>query len=464
MNVTARSIRETAALIATHQVSPVELVDAHLASITTTDPQINSFITVTADQALGQARAAEQEIMDGVYRGPLHGIPLALKDVFDTAGILTTSGSAWLRDNVPTTDAAAWARLRAAGAVLLGKLNLHEWGMSVTTNNPFYGACHNPWDLQRIPGGSSGGAGAALAARLCMGALGTDTGGSVRIPAALCGVVGFKPTYGRVSTRGVTPLCWYLDHVGTMARTVEDAALLLQAIAGHDGADPYAAAMPVADYTAHIHNGVAQQRIGLAWNTFLASDTTVDPEVVAAVGEAANVLRQLGALVEETQIAARDARLQNSVMLVSDAALFHRERLAQAPERFGADVREALERGMRQTAVEYAHARRTQTAIKRTFAELWMRYDLLITPTTAITAPLIDEPTSSVHRRPSLVTYTAPFNLAGLPALSAPCGFTANGLPVGLQIVGPPWAEAAVLRAGYAHQQATAWHLRTPTL
>jgi len=297
-----------------------------------------------------------------------------------------------------------------------------------------------------------------------MGALGSDTGGSVRIPAALCGVVGFKPTYGRVSTQGVTPLSWHLDHVGTMARTVEDAALLLQAIAGYDPADLYSLNTSVEDYTAHIDGGINNWRVALAFDTFLAPDVQIDSAVVDAIRAAAHVLEQAGAQVHEEQIAAREARLQNSVMLLSDLAWYHRERFEQAPERFGADVREALERGLRHTAVQYAHARRTQTAITHTFAQLWTRYDLLITPTTAVAAPLLAPTATRSGPRPSLVDYTAPFNLASLPALSVPCGFTPNGLPIGLQIVGPPWAEAAVLRAGYAYQQVTAWHLRAPSI
>ncbi len=262
-SLTQLTLAQAATRLAQHALSPVELTRAHLARIEQVDPHLTSFLTVTAEQALAQARAAETEIARGNYRGPLHGVPLALKDVIETAGTRTTAGSQQLREYVPTEDATVVRRLKQAGAILLGKLAMHEWAMDVTNINPFYGTCRNPWDTERIPGGSSGGSGAALAAELCLGALGSDTAGSIRIPAALCGVVGLKPTFGRVSTRGVLPLSWSLDHVGPMARRVRDVALLLQVLAGYDPADPHAANVPVPDFSAELDEGVRGWRVAL---------------------------------------------------------------------------------------------------------------------------------------------------------------------------------------------------------
>jgi aspartyl-tRNA(Asn)/glutamyl-tRNA(Gln) amidotransferase subunit A len=389
----------------------------------------------------------------------LHGIPLALKDLYETRGVRTTAGSSFFADNVPSANAVIVQRLEAAGMVLLGKLNMHEIALGVTNNNPHFGACHNPWSLDCTPGGSSGGSAAALAAGLCPGSLGSDTGGSIRIPAALCGVVGLKPTYGRASLRGVIPLSWSLDHPGPMARRVKDAAILLQAIAGFDSLDPASVDVPVPDYLAEIDGGVRGWRIALANDAFL---TRADPEVLEMVHTAAQIFRGLGAEVIPTGLPnGRDAALNNGLIVTSEAAAFHRERLEKSPEGFGEDVRQRLQIGAAYTSTEYILARRTQAELRRLFELFFDEYDILLTPTTPIPAPPLDGP-NAIEQARTLTRFTAPFNLTGLPALSLPCGFTRDGLPIGLQIVARPWAEAALLRAGQAYEAATGWHLRRP--
>lgn len=461
MELTELTITKAAEMIERREISPVELAEAHLARIARVDPQLNCFITLTVQGALDEARLAEAAIGEGNYLGPLHGIPLAVKDLYETAGVPTTAGSTFFAEYVPEEDCAAVLKLKAAGAINLGKLNMHEIALGVTNNNPHYGACRNPWQLERTPGGSSGGSGAALAAGLCLGSLGTDTGGSIRIPASLSGVVGFKPTYGRVSTRGVIPLSWNLDHAGPMARRVRDVALLLQAIAGYDTEDPYSVDVPVGDFVGGLAEGVRGWRVAIASDAFFRR---AEEEVLAAVNEAAKVLAASGAQVSEVEIPdGRAAALANGLMTTSDAAAFHQERLETQPEGFGEDVLQRLQTGAGFSSTEYILARRTQTILRYQFERFFRDYDVLLTPSTPIPAPLLDGP-DAVEQARKLTRFTAPFNLTGLPALSLPCGFTRGGLPIGLQIVGPAWAEARVLRAGYAYERATDWHLRSPAL
>jgi aspartyl-tRNA(Asn)/glutamyl-tRNA(Gln) amidotransferase subunit A len=458
-DLTHLTIAEAADLLARREIAAVELTEAHLRRIDAHDTHLNSFITITSDHALTQARAADAELTRGVRRGPLHGIPLALKDLYDTAGIRTTAGSTFFADRIPDTDARAVTLLYQAGAVLLGKLNMHEWALGVTNINPHYGPSRNPWDPSRITGGSSGGAAAALAAGLCMGALGSDTGGSIRIPASLCGIVGLKPTFGRVSLQGVIPLSWNLDHAGPMARTVTDAALLLQAIAGYDPDDPVSVALPVDHLLATINAGVTGWRIALATDAHFGE---ADPEVISAVRRAATVFEELGARVEAVDLSqGREAAQMNALMTTSDAAAFHRDRLRDHPHRFGADVLARMERGAQFTSTEYILARRFQSEWRRRLERFFDQFDLLLTPATPITAPVI-EGLDSIEAARQLTRCTAPFNLAGLPALSLPCGLSAAGLPIGLQIVAAPWNEARVLRAGRAFENATQWHRQTP--
>lgn len=455
---TELTIAEAAALLADRALSPVELVQAHLDRIAAVDPQINSYITLTAEAALEQARAAEAEIAAGAYRGALHGIPIALKDLYETAGVRTTAGTRILADNIPAADGVCVARLRAAGAISLGKLNMHEWALGITNINPHYGAVTNPWDTSRMTGGSSGGSGAALAARLCMGSLGSDTGGSIRIPASLCGVVGLKPTYGRVSVRGVIPLSWNLDHAGPMARTVRDTALLLSVIAGYDPNDPGSANMPVDDYLGSIDAGVRGMRIGMPTDAHFSE---ADAPILAAVEAAAELFRALGAEVHEIDLGdAAEARSFNTLMTTADAAAYHYDDLRDRRDLFGADVLTRMEGGARFTSTEYALARRFQAVWRRRLESLFQQYDLLLTAATPVTAP-VRAGADAVAVAPTFTRFTAPFNLGGVPALALPGGF-AEGLPIGLQLVGPDWSEARVLRAGYAYEQATEWHTKRP--
>ncbi|MGW8249738.1 MAG: amidase [Anaerolineales bacterium] len=456
------TIHEAAVQIAAGQLSPVELTQACIRQVEQYDPQLNCFITFTPEAALDRARQAEEQIRTGGPRSRLHGIPFALKDLFETHGMRTTAGSLFFKDYQPEQDALVVERLSAAGALSLGKLNMHEIALGVTNVNPHYGVCRNPWDASRITGGSSGGSAAVLAARMCLGTLGSDTGGSIRIPASLCGVVGLKPTYGRISLRGVIPLSWNLDHVGPMARSVRDAALILQVIAGYDLLDPYSADVPVDDYLDQIEGGVSGWRIALASDEFFQEVT--DPQVIQAVREAAAVYEKLGAYVEPVPFPqARQAAKANGLMTPSDGAAFHHERLASRPDLFGEDIRQRLQTGAAFTSTEYILARRTQSVLRRQFSRFFEQFDLLLTPTTAVPAPPVEGP-DAIEQARLLTRFTAPYNLTGLPAISLPCGFTSQGLPVGLQVVAPHWAEARLLRAAYAYEQATDWHTRAPAM
>ena len=464
MDLTSLTLTAASELIATRAISPVELTRAHLERIERLNPQLNCYLTVGTEMALEQARQAEYELAQGLRRGPLHGIPLALKDLFETAGMRTTAGSSFFSDFIPAQDAFVVEKLRKAGAVLLGKTNMHEIALGITNENPHFGDCCNPWDVRRISGGSSGGSAAALAGGLCLGALGSDTGGSIRIPASLCGIVGLKPTYGRISLRGAMPLSWNLDHAGPMARRVMDAALLLFAISEYDPSDPAAIRPPQRDYTALPSEEIDGWRVALAADEFFTDPASVDSEVLAAVRQAAGVFARLGASVEETAFpGARQAALANGLMVVSDAAALHKERLENQPERFGVDVRTRLQTGATVSASEYIQARRTQVELRRQFESFFERYDLLLTPTTPITAHVRGS-MDAVERARLLTRFTAPFNLTGLPALSIPCGFSREGMPIGLQLVGRAWEDARLLRAAHLYEETTDWHNETPPI
>jgi aspartyl-tRNA(Asn)/glutamyl-tRNA(Gln) amidotransferase subunit A len=450
-NSAALTISSALTLLHTGEISVSELAEACYFQIEHLNPKLNAFIYVDC--------AGRRETGKDGCQLP---VPIAIKDLFDVTGLPTTAGSPSFFGKTPAeSNACVVEKIITAGATILGKTNMHEIALGVTGVNPHYGACRNPWDTARITGGSSSGSAAALAAGMCLGALGTDTGGSIRIPASLCGVVGLKPTYGRVSLRGVIPLSWNLDHAGPMARTVRDVALLMQIIAGYDALDPASVDVPVDDYLAHLDDGVTGLRVALAGGVYF---NETDVEVGDAVQDSANVFVSLGAQVEEVEISwARQAALANGVMVQADAAAFHRERLAEHPDWFGVDVRQRLQNGAACTSTEYALARRTQSEMRRKFENLFADFDILLTPTTPIPAPLI-EGTDAIEQARRLTRFTAPFNLTGLPALSLPCGFTSAGLPIGLQIISRPWAEAQVLRAGNAYELATEWRLREPRL
>jgi aspartyl-tRNA(Asn)/glutamyl-tRNA(Gln) amidotransferase subunit A len=432
-DLTSLSLTEASQYIKEGKLSPVELTRAHLERIERLDQKLNSFITVTPDSALERAGQLEGELIQGKPKNPLFGIPMALKDLYETKGVRTTAGSKFFSNYVPEENGVAVQKLLQAGAIILGKLNMHEIALGVTNVNPHFGACRNPWSLDRITGGSSGGSGAALAAGFCLGSMGSDTGGSIRIPASLCNVVGLKPTYGRVSVRGVFPLSWNLDHAGPMARRVEDVALILNAIAGFDPEDPFSKNVPVENYRAHIQAGVNDWRIAVADDEYFRRH---DPKITQAVHQAGKVFEDLGASVSEVAFPdARHAAWTNGTMTVADAAAFHLERIQNKPGDFGSDIRQRLESGVALSSSDYIQARRTQTILRRQFESFFDNFD---------------------------VRYTAPFNLTGLPAISLPCGFSADGLPFGLQIISRPWEEAKVLRAAYAYESATGWHKKNP--
>ena len=461
------SISDASALIESRDLSPVELVEAHLARVEQTEPQLNAFITLLADEALEQANAAEREIAAGNYRGALHGIPIGLKDLYYTKGVRTTVGSKILRDFVPGYDAAVTERFSEAGAVLMGKLQMHEFALGATSVNPHDGPARNPWNPGRITGGSSGGSGAAVAAGQCMGALGSDTGGSIRIPAALCGIVGLKPTFGRVSRHGVYPLSSSLDTVGPMTRTVRDSAIMLNAISGHDPRDPSSANVPVQDFAQGVESGVEGVRIGIPDDFFY---DVIDPQVSEAICAASGVLSELGAVVERCSLPALNHALGiSSAILVTEAAEVHLDNLRNRPQDIGADVRARLHLGAVTPAVDYLEAQRARAAYNAELADAMRSYDLLLAPAVATGAPGIHQEFVEISGKPenalSLMSrLTRPFNLTGQPTISVPCGFTGDGMPIGMQLAGRNWDESTVLRAAYAYEQAAEWRHRTPTL
>ena len=447
-------------LLRGQKISPQDLAAACLRQIERLNPELNAFITVCDESSPINPQPSDNTVPSALANA-LRGIPIAVKDLFNTAGIRTTGGSKFFTDNIPEADAFVVEKLKQAGAILMGKTNTHEIALGVTGNNPHYGTARNPWDTSRIPGGSSSGSAIAVATGMALGALGTDTGGSIRIPASLCGVVGLKPSYGRVSLRGVLPLSWNLDHVGPLTSCVRDAALLLQVISIYDPMDPTSNKMLTGDYLGHLVDDMEGRKIALGVGEFI--DIT-DPEVLAAIRAAAKVFESMGCKVQEVNVDwMRDAALANATMTRSDGAAFHRERLKEHPEMFGEDVLRRLQEGAKTTSTEYALARRTQTEVRRRCELFFESYDLLIVPSTPIAAPTIAGH-DAVEQAARLTRFTAPFNLTGLPAISVPCGFTKSGLPIGLQIVSRAWADAKVLNAAYAYEQATEWHTKRPAI
>ena len=445
-------------MLRARKVSSVELTRACIARIEALDRDLVAFITRTFEEALADAERADASLARGRHRGPLHGVPVALKDLYDQRGVATTAGSKIFARNVARDDSAVAARLREAGAVLLGKTNLHEWAFGVTNQNPHFGRAKNPWDTTRIPGGSSGGSAIAVSTGMCFLSPGSDTGGSIRIPAALCGIAGLKPTYGRVSLRGVVPLAWSLDHAGPLGRDVRDLAIALQLLAGYDDGDPGSADVPVDDYVERIEHGVSGLRILVPTNHFFES---CEPEVERAVRDATAVLGRAGARVEEAPLPHIELLSAQRAIISPEAAAYHRDRLREAPQDFGEDVRARLIVGMEMSATDHARARRDREIIRRAWSGVLGEYDIIATPTTRLVAPERDGQ-DAVAAAQRLTANTSPFNLTGLPALSIPCGFTANGLPIGLQLAAGPWRESVLLRAARAYERETNWHERHP--
>ncbi len=449
-------------LIETKEISPVEATEAYLDRIEEVDPKLNSYITITWEQAFESARQAEQEIAAGKHRGPLHGVPMAVKDQFNTAGVLTTGGSRILKDNVPSEDATVIAKLKEAGAVMLGKLNMSEFAMAEIYNHP-YGTPRNPWDLERNPGTSSSGSGAATAAFLCSTSLGEDTGGSIRGPANFSGLVGLRPTHGRVSRYGVLGGSWSMDTVGPISRSVEDAAITIQAIAGYDTKDTYSWDVPVPDYRSALTGDIQGIKMGVIQERM--DSPNLDPEFRETVAKAISVLGELGASAEDVSIplAPNAGALTMSILSVEWANL-HRPLFEPNFDELDHNNKIRFLTGSIIPAQAYYKAQKIRAVLRQQILDALEKVDVLVLPTGPVTAPLVESVPGIESKEHSLtglagrISFTGPFNLAGTPAISVPCGFSATGMPMGLQIVGKPFDEETVLRVAHAYEQNTDWH------
>lgn len=449
-------------LIETKEVSPVEATEAYLDRIEEVDPKLNSYITITGEQAVESARQAEQEIAAGKHRGPLHGVPMAVKDQFNTAGVLTTGGSSILKDNVPSEDATVIAKLKEAGAVMLGKLNMSEFAMAEIYNHP-YGTPRNPWDLERNPGTSSSGSGAATAAFLCSTSLGEDTGGSIRGPANFSGLVGLRPTHGRVSRYGVLGGSWSMDTVGPISRSVEDAAITIQAIAGYDTKDTYSWDVPVPDYRSALTGDIQGIKMGVIQERM--DSPNLDPEFRETVAKAISVLGELGASSEDVSIplAPNAGALTMSILNVEWANL-HRPLFEPNFDELDHNNKIRFLTGSIIPAQAYYKAQKIRAVLRQQILDALEEVDVLVLPTGPVTAPPVESVPGIESKEHSLtglagrISFTGPFNLAGTPAISVPCGFSAAGMPMGLQIVGKPFDEETVLKVAHAYEQNTDWH------
>lgn len=442
------SLEELATCIRQKRLSPVEVTEAVLRRIDRLQPGFNAFITVMGEQAISAAARATDQIAGGHYRGPLHGVPVALKDVFASRGVRTTAGSKILRDWIPAEDSAVAFRLRQRGAVIVGKLGMHEYALGTTSDNPHFGAVRNPWDSNRVPGGSSGGSAVAVSTGMVFGALGSDTGGSIRIPASECGCVGVKPTYGRVSVRGMVPLAWSLDHAGPLTRTVRDAAIMLQALAGYDPGDPASSSQPVPDWLANIDLGASRLRIGLPQNHFW---TQVEGEIADLLTAALDTLSAAGATLVETQFP--DAELYSSVVgqiVAVEAAAYHAANYAERKGDYGG-IGATLEYGASVPAPEYAKSIRVLHEARSRADMALDGVDVLAVPTMPAPPPTFDEIRSGNYRKRRTV-FTSLLDLTGQPVVTVPCGLTSGGLPTGISFVGRWWDEAGVLRAARAYE------------
>jgi len=444
--------------IRAREISPAELTHECIDRIEKLNPALNAFITVMAESALDQARHAEQEIFRGKYRGPLHGIPIGLKDIIDTAGVRTTAGSALFQNRIPAHDAEVVRRLRNAGAVILGKQNLHEFAYGGSSMISFYGEVHNPWDLSRVAGGSSGGSAASVAAGMGYAAVGTDTAGSIRLPSAYCGVVGLKATYGRVSTRGVIPLAASYDHVGPIANCVCDAALVLQVLAGHEPSDATTANVPIFDYTRSFEEPLPPLKVGIPRGFFFDD---LHPDIAAAVEKAIEVMRELGAEIRD------DIRLEVSTdrtLASAESWDYHKEFVAGSPELYQPATSARIKSGEKTTAADVERARQELAGMRESILKVFADVDILLTPTVPIPPPSIaglkQNPDQLRPAELMMLRNTRPFNVWGIPAISIPCGFTKDGLPIGLQLAGAPWVPDKGLHLAYKYEQATQWHKR----
>ena len=469
------SLADTGALIRCKQISPTELVAAALRRINDLNPKLNAFLTITGELAEQQARVAEEEIQKSNYRGPLHGVPVSLKDLIYTQGIRTTAGSKILADFVPDADATVVDKLREAGAVLVGKNTMHEFAYGITNDNPHYGPVRNAWNADRSSGGSSGGSGVAVAAGMVFAAVGTDTGGSIRIPASFNGIVGLKPTYGRVSRHNVYPLGLTLDHVGPLARTVADVGIVYQTIAGYDVKDPYSMDPSLGSLgslgsnnklgSIGLRGSLGSMKVGVPGNYFFDD---LQPDVERAVRRAISVLQELEAVIVPIKMPGMEALTAASRdTLLAEAYVVHKEHLKNRANDLGQDVRDLLERGRDIRAADYVEQQMARARIRREIELLFEKVDVIVTPTTPLTAFAIGQTKVELggkedDARLASTRFLRAFNASGHPALSLPCGFDADGMPIGLQIVGRMWDEEKVLQAGYAYERATEWHKKRP--
>ncbi len=455
------SVHDLSRRIERKELSPLDVVEANLKRIEAVNPKVLGFIHVTAEQARQEAKKAGDEIATGRRKSPLHGIPYGVKDIIDTAGVRTTWGSSFFMDRVPEEDAFAVGRLKQAGAILLGKCHTQEFASGPMSHNPHLGTARNPWDLSRITGGSSTGSAASVASGMVPAALGTDTGSSIRGPATHCGIVGLKPTHGRVSLTGICPNALSYDHVGPLVRTVRDAAMVLQAIAGYDPRDPYSCDVPVPNFSAQLEEGVKGMRLALCPDLY--ENTEVDAEIELAFDRAVGVLRGLGAKVETLPFPdAQRIRAVGEVIISHEFMEFHRPLYQKSPTGYGEETRARLEARIGQENPDaYIRAQRERVLLRRAVVALFEKADIILTPSLPCIAPLIETKTTWINGKeiPYSLAITQPFlthqNMTGFPALAVPMGFSKEGLPTSIQFIGPPWEEPQVLRAGHAFESAT---------
>ncbi|MFA8440071.1 amidase [Pueribacillus sp. YX66] len=450
-----KTISQLAPKLEKQELSPVEVTRMMLERIEVVDEQLNSYITVMKEVALAQAKQAEREIAKGHYRGRLHGVPIALKDLLNTKGIRTTAGSQVLAEHIPNEDATVVTKLREAGAILLGKLNMHEFAFGVTNKNDYFGKTRNPWDVERTPGGSSGGSGAAVAAGLAFAALGSDTGGSIRTPSALNGIYGLKPTFGRVSKYGAIPLAWSLDHIGPMTRSVEDLAIVLQSIAGFDKNDPTTVNRIVPDYESSLNMNISGLRVGVPTNYFF---DFIEDEVALSVKVAINQLEKLGATLVEVTIPELElSEYSELVTIQSEAAAYHYDTLQGKSHLYGNDVRTTLQAGQLVTAVQYVKAQQVRRLLQEALVRVFKEIDVIAAPTVSMVAPKWKESFKMIQGESKAVAaefvrFAAPANLTGIPSLSVPTGFSSERLPIGMQLMGRPFEESTLLAIAAAFE------------
>jgi aspartyl-tRNA(Asn)/glutamyl-tRNA(Gln) amidotransferase subunit A len=455
-DVLQSSLLRLSGLIKKRQISPMEVTRKLLERIEALNPKLNAYITVVHEKAMESALQAEKEIAAGNWKGPLHGIPIGLKDLIYTKEIKTTMGSAIYKDHIPDYDAAVVEKLKQAGAIIIGKLNTHQFAYGPTGDRSFFGAVKNPYDLSKIPGGSSSGSGASVAASMCFAALGTDTGGSIRIPSACCGIVGMKPTFGRVSKYGVFPLSWTLDHVGAMTKTVQDNAILLNVISGYDERDPYSVKVKDEDFTRLLYQGVKGSIIGIP-STFYFEN--VDSEVEKQVRQAVEVFRSLGAEIRIIEIPhLKQISLAQQITIESEAYAVHEEILRNHSKQYDEEVKTRLLKGLSTKAYEYVQAQQVKQLAITEFNHALKEVEMILTPTLPILPTDIGQREINIHGyqeqvRTALTRFTGPTNLNGFPSLSIPCGFSSSGLPIGLQLIGRPYDEANLYRFAYAFEQ-----------